>query len=87
MTKIVSYHRFCRFVKQTHTAFVLMGDAISGAILYTKVSKAQILVRADALNNSIQIYDGLRRTFTFDHSLNKDSFFAQVFLYRRFKII
>ena len=53
-----------------------MGDAISDAILYTKVSKAQILVRADALNNSIQIYDGLRRTFTFDHSLNEDSFFV-----------
>ena len=79
MAKIVSYHRFCRFVKQTHTAFILMGDAIRGAILYTKVSIAQILVRADALNNSIQIYDGFRRTFTFHHSLNKNSFFAHGF--------
>ncbi|PKG64182.1 hypothetical protein CXF56_10350, partial [Psychrobacter sp. Choline-02u-13] len=51
-TRIVLYHTSYGLVKQTHTAFIIMGDAILGAILYTKVSITQILICADILNNS-----------------------------------
>jgi len=52
MAQILLYRTSYGVIKQTHTAFIIMGDAIHGAILYTKVVITQILICADILNNS-----------------------------------
>ncbi len=66
----IAFYPFCfGVVKQTHTAFILLGDAIAGAILYTKVSAAQfggvlqreflsltILYRLTPLHNLVCFY-------------------------------
>ena len=59
MAQIVLYHAFCRIVKQTHTAFIFMSDAIGRAILYTKVSITKISVCSDTLNNSFQLCEDI----------------------------